>query len=103
MGPGRVVRSRETVRQRGYTPPTGDAIYANDFDKEQAQKGADDKFPFADAFEGWKNQTGTGADNVAYKTSGISVRSNLPSNDSHSKYKDDASGVNNMFSERAVF
>lgn len=77
-------------------PPTGDAIYANDFDKEQA-KGADGKFPFADAFEGWKNQTGTGADNVAYKTSGISVRSNLPSNDSHSKYKDDASGVNNMF------
>lgn len=73
-------------------PPTGDAIYANDFDKEQAQK-----FPFADAFEGWKNQTGTGADNVAYKTSGISVRSNSPSNDSHSKYKDDASGVNNMF------
>lgn len=78
-------------------PPTGDAIYANDFDKEQAQKGADGKFPFADAFKGWKNQTGTGADNVAYKTSGISVRSNSPSNDSHSKYKDDASGVNNMF------
>lgn len=78
-------------------PPTGDAIYANDFDKEQAQRGADSKFPFADAFEGWKNQTGTGADNVAYKTSGISVRSNSPSNDSHSKYKDDASGVNNMF------
>lgn len=78
-------------------PPTGDAIYANDFDKEQAQKGADGKFPFADAFEGWKNQTGTGADNVAYKTSGIIVRSNSPSNDSHSKYKDDASGVNNMF------
>lgn len=78
-------------------PPTGDAIYANDFDKEQAQKGADGKFPFADAFEGWKNQTGTGADNVAYKTSGISVRSISPSNDSHSKYKDDASGVNNMF------
>lgn len=74
-------------------PPTGDPIYANDFDKEQAQR----KFPFADAFEGWKNQTGTGADNVAYKTSGISVRSNSPSNDSHSKYKDDASGVNNMF------
>lgn len=78
-------------------PPTGDAIYANDFDKEQAQRGADGMFPFADAFEGWKNQTGTGADNVAYKTSGISVRSNSPSNDSHSKYKDDASGVNNMF------
>lgn len=82
-------------------PPTGDAIYANDFDKEQAQKGADGKFPFADAFEGWKNQTGTGADNVAYKTSGISVRSTSPSNDSHSNYKDDASGVNNMFFGRS--
>lgn len=75
-------------------PPTGDAIYANDFDKEQATEGSG--WPFADQFEGWKNQTGTGADNVAYKTSGISVRSNSPSNDSHSKYKDDASGVNNM-------
>ena len=92
--------SSVAVKQYGsgvIPPPTGDAIYANDFDKEQAQKGSDDKFPFADAFEGWKNQTGTGADNVAYKTSGISVRSNSPSNDSHSKYKDDASGVNNMF------
>lgn len=77
-------------------PPTGDAIYANDFDKEQATKGSSG-WPFADQFEGWKNQTGTGADNVAYKTSGIGVRSNSPSNDSHSKYKDDASGVNNMF------
>lgn len=77
-------------------PPTGDPIYANDFDKEQATEGSSG-WPFADQFEGWKNQTGTGADNVAYKTSGISVRSNSPSNDSHSKYKDDASGVNNMF------
>lgn len=77
-------------------PPTGDAIYANDFDKEQAQKGADGKFPFADAFEGWKNQTGTGADNVAYVANSISVRANSASNGSYSKYKDDASGVNNM-------
>ena len=77
-------------------PPTGDAIYANDFDKEQAQKGADDKFPFADAFEGWKNQTGTGADNVTYVANSISVRANSASNGNYSKYKDDASGVNNM-------
>lgn len=88
--------SSVAVKQYG-SGVTPDAIYANDFDKEQAQRGSDNKFPFADAFEGWKNQTGTGADNVAYKTSGISVRSNSPSNDSHSKYKDDASGVNNMF------
>lgn len=77
-------------------PPTGDAIYANDFDKEQAQKGADGKFPFADAFEGWKNQTGTGADNVTYVANSISVRANSASNGNCSKYKDDASGVNNM-------
>lgn len=78
-------------------PPTGDAIYANDFDKEEAQKGSDGKYPFADAFEGWKNQTGAGADNVTYKTSSISVRANSVSNGTYSKYKDDASGVNNMF------
>lgn len=76
-------------------PPTGDAIYANDFDKEQATKGSSD-WPFADQFEGWKNQTGTGADNVAYVANSISVRANSASNGSYSKYKDDASGVNNM-------
>ena len=75
-------------------PPTGDAIYANDFDKEQATEGSG--WPFADQFEGWKNQTGTGADNVAYVANSISVRANSASNGSYSKYKDDASGVNNM-------
>lgn len=76
-------------------PPTGDAIYANDFDKEQATGGSSG-WPFADQFEGWKNQTGTGADNVAYVANSISVRANSASNGSYSKYKDDASGVNNM-------
>lgn len=76
-------------------PPTGDAIYANDFDKEQATEGSNG-WPFADQFEGWKNQTGTGADNVAYVANSISVRANSASNGSYSKYKDDASGVNNM-------
>lgn len=76
-------------------PPTGDAIYANDFDKEQATEGSSG-WPFADQFEGWKNQTGTGADNVAYVANSIFVRANSASNGSYSKYKDDASGVNNM-------
>lgn len=75
-------------------PPTGDPIYANDFDKEQATEGSG--WPFADQFEGWKNQTGTGADNVTYVANSISVRANSASNGSYSKYKDDASGVNNM-------
>lgn len=76
-------------------PPTGDPIYANDFDKEQATEGSSD-WPFADQFEGWKNQTGTGADNVTYVANSISVRANSASNGNYSKYKDDASGVNNM-------
>lgn len=76
-------------------PPTGDPIYANDFDKEQATEGSSG-WPFADQFEGWKNQTGTGADNVTYVANSISVRANSASNGSYSKYKDDASGVNNM-------
>lgn len=76
-------------------PPTGDPIYANDFDKEQATEGSSG-WPFADQFEGWKNQTGTGADNVTYVANSISVRANSASNGIYSKYKDDASGVNNM-------
>lgn len=76
-------------------PPTGDPIYANDFDKEQATEGSNG-WPFADQFEGWKNQTGTGADNVTYVANSISVRANSASNGNYSKYKDDASGVNNM-------
>lgn len=76
-------------------PPTGDPIYANDFDKEQATEGSS-SWPFADQFEGWKNQTGTGADNVTYVANSISVRANSASNGNYSKYKDDASGVNNM-------
>lgn len=76
-------------------PPTGDPIYANDFDKEQATEGSSG-WPSADQFEGWKNQTGTGADNVTYVANSISVRANSASNGNYSKYKDDASGVNNM-------
>lgn len=91
--------STVTVNQYGSgvtPPPTGDPIYANDFDKEQATQTAS-KWPFADAFEGWKNQTGTGADNVEYAVSSMSVRANSFSNGNYSKYKEDASGVNNMF------
>lgn len=76
-------------------PPTGDPIYANDFDKEQATEGSSG-WPFADQFEGWKNQTGTGADNVTYVANSISVCANSASNGNYLKYKDDVSGVNNM-------
>ena len=53
----------------GPDPTPGDAIYYNNFDKEAATKtfGNDNKYwPYLEQFEGWKNQTGSGAANVNY-------------------------------------
>lgn len=92
--------SKVTVKQYagGVTPPpSGEAIYANDFDKEKAQNkyGNDEKsWPYLDQFEGWKNQTGTGIAAVTYSFDGMSVRANSFSDSSHSKYE--GSGVNNL-------
>ena len=72
---------------------TSDAIYFNDMDKEVASQ-TDNKWPYADEFEGWKNQTGSGAANVTYTTSGVSVRSNSPSDSNYSDYA--GSGNNNL-------
>ena len=69
------------------------AIYFNDLDKEVASQ-TDGKWPYADEFEGWKNQTGSGAANVTYTTSGVSVRSNSPSDAGYSDYA--GSGNNNL-------
>ena len=72
---------------------TSDAIYFNDMDKEVASQ-TDNKWPYADEFDGWKNQTGSGAANVTYTTSGVSVRSNSPSDAGYSDYA--GSGANNL-------
>ena len=72
---------------------TSDAIYFNDMDKEVASQ-TDNKWPYADEFDGWKNQTGSGAANVTYTTSGVSVRSNSPSDAGYSDYA--GSGNNNL-------
>ena len=78
---------------------TSDAIYFNDMDKEVASQ-TDGKWPYADEFDGWKNQTGSGAanvhytHNVTYWTSGVSVRSNSPSDAGYSDYA--GSGNNNL-------
>ena len=69
------------------------AIYFNDMDKEVASQ-TDNKWPYADEFDGWKNQTGSGAANVTYTTSGVSVRSNSPSDAGYSDYA--GSGNNNL-------
>ena len=72
---------------------TSDAIYIIDMDKEVASQ-TDNKWPYADEFDGWKNQTGSGAANVTYTTSGVSVRSNSPSDAGYSDYA--GSGNNNL-------
>lgn len=92
--------STVTVKQyaSGVTPPpTGDPIYANNFDKEQATQtyGSEGKsWPYLDQFEGWKNESGTGISAVTYSFNGMSVHANSPSNNNYSKYE--GSGVNNL-------
>lgn len=87
-----------TVRQAG---PEGSAdqliIYFNDYDKEEATKtyGSGESWPFLDQFDGWKNQTGTGAADVTYAFNGMSARANSTSNSNYSDYP--GSGSNNMF------
>lgn len=79
-------------------PPTGDAIYANDFDKEQATKTYGSKgesWPYLDQFNGWENHSGTGADVVTYSYNGMSARANSTSNSDYSDYE--GSGANNLF------
>lgn len=92
--------STVTVKQyaSGVTPPpTGDPIYANNFDKEQATQtyGSEGKsWPYLVQFEGWKNESGTGISAVTYSFNGMSVRANSPSNNNYLKYE--GSGVNNL-------
>ena len=59
----------------GDTPaPVGDAIYSNNFDKEFQQKGSDNKWPFLDQTESWKNESGSGISTVTYESKNASVR-----------------------------
>ncbi|MBR6245939.1 MAG: BACON domain-containing protein, partial [Bacteroidales bacterium] len=78
----------------GPGPVGDDVIFFNDFDKEEAAQ-TDSKWPYADAFEGWKNQTGSGAASVEYEFKSISVRANSNSDGNYSDYS--GSGKNNLF------
>ncbi len=76
------------------------AIYYNNFDRELATQTYGDKgssWPFiADGeFDGWMNEMGSGASDVNYDCSSISVRTNQSSKGSLSEY--DGSGKNNIF------
>ena len=74
-----------------------DAIYYNNFDKEEATKtyGSGSSYPYLDQFEGWKNEQGSGASGVSYLFKGMSARSNSTSDGTYSKYA--GSGMNNLF------
>ena len=87
-----------TVSQAG---PGGSAealiVYYNDYDKVEAEKtyGSGSSWPYLDQFDGWMNQTGTGAANVEYDFKGMSARANSNSDSNYSDYA--GSGKNNMF------
>ena len=71
--------------------------YYNDFDKEAATESygsTGNKWPYLDQFEGWKNETGTGVENVSYDYSGASARNNSNTDGSYSDYP--GSGLNNI-------
>ena len=93
-----------TVSQAG---PGGSAealvVYYNDYDKVEAEKtyGSGESWPYLDQFDGWMNQTGTGAANVEYAYSGMSARANSTSNSNYSDYE--GSGKNNMFFGKSAY
>ena len=93
-----------TVNQAG---PKGSAenliVYYNDYDREVAEKtyGSGSSWPYLDQFDGWQNQTGTGAANVTYAYSGMSARANSTSNSNYSDYA--GSGNNNMFFGKSAY
>ncbi len=87
-----------TVTQKGENVVIeSDPIFFNNFDKEVAEKtyGSGTSWPYADQFEGWKNEEGLGAANVTYETSGVSIRANSGSDSNYSDYA--GSGSNNIF------
>ncbi len=80
------------------TVPEG-AIYFNSFDKELAVQDADKYetakgWPFTEQFDGWKNEKGSGVENVSYDCGSISIRTNQSSKGSLSLYS--GSGNNNL-------
>lgn len=56
-----------------------DAIYYNDFDKETSAK-VNDKWPYCDEFDGWKNEKGSGVANVTYSFKSASPRATSGNN-----------------------
>ncbi len=91
-----VVSKKVTVSRAAAPAVERTIIYNNDFDKETAVKNT--YWPYLDQFEGWKNETGTGAAQVAYDQMSVSVRSDWTSNyNPPASYRPYASGENNLY------
>ena len=64
-----------TVKQAG---PKGSAdelvVYSNDMDNGKVEK-VNDNWPYPDQSDAWRNEKGTGIQNVKYSSNGVSVRS----------------------------
>lgn len=60
------------------TGPGGSAdaliVYANDMDNGKVEK-VNDKWPYPDQSDSWRNEKGSGIKNVSYSSNGVSVRS----------------------------
>lgn len=72
--------------------PSGDAIYENNFDKTPAEK-VDNKWPYLDQTDAWKNASGTGNSTVTYTSTNVSVRTSGKLSGGY----DGASGSNKIF------
>lgn len=91
----------EVVDNGEYQEPIPEgAIFYNTFDKEIAVQDAEKYgttkgWPWLDQFDGWKNQKGSGVENVTYSYQEMSVRTNQSSKGFLATY--DGSGNNNLF------
>ncbi len=83
-----------TVNQKGTGSASEMIVYHNDFDKEKATQ-TDNKWPFLDSFEGWKNAKGSGVGSETYAYNAVTVRANSTSGSSYSDYS--GSDANNLF------
>lgn len=90
-----------TVKQKGAKgDPSSSMVYYNDFDKEAATQTygtSGSSWPYLDQFDGWKNQKGSGVENVSYESSGASARTN-----SAPKPEYGFSGTNNIMISKSA-
>ena len=73
-----IIESFTEGSQGGPEEPVN-ALYFNDFDKETSAK-VDDKWPYCDEFDGWKNEKGSGVANVTYSFKSASPRATSGNN-----------------------